>query len=227
MARETPEERERRLAKNRERQSRVRAAETESQRSARLSYLREYRKHYAKKHKLKIAEQARTRYAQNRDYLLEQGRCYRVRNRDAIRVKRRIYLQSRPAAVVASRLRHRVYLAIRKAGARKSKRTIHLTGCTNEFLASWLESQFSRGMTWENAGEWHIDHILPCAAFDIADEGQQEVAFHYTNLRPLWGKENAAKKDRLPVPPRTTWTLDCIQEARRALGVAMHVAEPK
>ncbi len=58
-----------------------------------------------------------------------------------------------------------------------------------------LEKQFKEGMTWENHGlyGWHIDHIIPCASFDLTDLEQQKKCFHYTNLQPLWAKENLIK----------------------------------
>lgn len=60
-----------------------------------------------------------------------------------------------------------------------------------------LESQFEPGMTWENRRKWHIDHIIPCAAFDLTDTEQQRACFHYTNLRPLWASENISKGTKI------------------------------
>ena len=52
-------------------------------------------------------------------------------------------------------------------------------------------------MDWENYGfgdnKWHIDHIIPCAAFDLTIPEQQKRCFHYTNLQPLWQRENLSK----------------------------------
>jgi hypothetical protein len=56
-----------------------------------------------------------------------------------------------------------------------------------------LEEQFEDGMTWENHGEWHIDHRRPCASFDLVDEEEQRICFHHTNLQPMWGTENLSK----------------------------------
>jgi len=90
-------------------------------------------------------------------------------------------------------LRARVRAAITRAGAAKSHKTERLVGCSIEHLRKHLEAQFTDGMTWDNHGEWHIDHIKPCASFDLTDEGQQLECFNYANLQPLWANENLSK----------------------------------
>ncbi len=54
-------------------------------------------------------------------------------------------------------------------------------------------------MTWDNHGMkgWHVDHVIPLAAFDLRDEGQRRKAFHYTNLQPLWAHDNLMKNDKI------------------------------
>jgi hypothetical protein len=57
-----------------------------------------------------------------------------------------------------------------------------------------MESKFQPGMTWDNRGkEWHIDHIIPLATFNLQDRRQFLVACHYTNLQPLWARDNMVK----------------------------------
>lgn len=48
-------------------------------------------------------------------------------------------------------------------------------------------------MTWQNYGQWHVDHIRPCASFDLSKPEEQRACFHYANLQPLWGEENLRK----------------------------------
>ena len=72
-------------------------------------------------------------------------------------------------------------------------KTTNLIGCTVEQLKQHLESHFKVGMFWSNYGKWHIDHIKPCASFDLSKESEQKKCFHYTNLQPLWAKENREK----------------------------------
>jgi hypothetical protein len=94
-------------------------------------------------------------------------------------------------------LRARINAAIKKNT--KSDNTINLIGCSIEFLRGYLESRFQIGMTWENYGfyGWHIDHIKPCASFDLTDKEQQKICFHYTNLQPLWAIDNIKKRDKI------------------------------
>ena len=93
-------------------------------------------------------------------------------------------------------LRHRIWTALN--GQNKPARTADLVGCTVEDLRQHLERQFLPGMSWDNYGRdgWHIDHIRPCASFDLSDPEQQRQCFHYSNLQPLWAAENIRKGAR-------------------------------
>jgi len=88
-------------------------------------------------------------------------------------------------------LRNRLYTLVKKI--HKTKRTMDLLGCSTEELKYYLESKFTSGMSWENMGRWHIDHIRPCCSFDLTDPEQQKKCFHFSNLQPLWAKDNLKK----------------------------------
>ena len=92
-------------------------------------------------------------------------------------------------------LRSRLGTALSRQKASKSDSTMELVGCPIEFLRGYLEARFQEGMNWENHGEWHVDHIRPCASFDLSDPEQQRKCFHYTNLQPLWASDNLSKGD--------------------------------
>jgi len=88
-------------------------------------------------------------------------------------------------------LRSRLYQAVRNQ--QKSGSAVRDLGCSIEELKQHLESQFQEGMTWENYGQWHIDHIKPLASFDLSNREQFLQACHYTNLQPLWAEDNLRK----------------------------------
>lgn len=80
----------------------------------------------------------------------------------------------------------------------KTLHTIDLLGCTVEEFRHHLESQFESGMSWNNYGKWHIDHIIPCNYFNLTKEENQYICFNYRNLQPLWAEENCKKQDLVP-----------------------------
>jgi hypothetical protein len=90
---------------------------------------------------------------------------------------------------------------LKNRGASKKKiHWEHIVGYTKKELILHLERNFKPGMTWENRSKWHIDHIFPLAKWDFDNVNHPEfkAAWALCNLRPLWGKENYLKKDRLP-----------------------------
>ena len=89
----------------------------------------------------------------------------------------------------------RIKIAFRAQGVIKTKDTTSLIGCPVAFLKSHLENQFLPGMSWENHGEWHLDHIVPVSL----GETEEEIVSlnHYTNLQPLWKDDNLIKSDNL------------------------------
>ena len=85
-------------------------------------------------------------------------------------------------------------------GKAKSARTMVLIGCSIEEVRAHIERQWKPGMTWDNWGKgngfWNIDHIRPCASFDLRDQAQQRLCFHWSNLQPLWEEANLIKADK-------------------------------
>jgi hypothetical protein len=96
---------------------------------------------------------------------------------------------------LAGNLRPRIRLALK--GICKSKTTLELLGCSIEFLKQHLEKQFTKGMNWTNYGKWHIDHIKPCASFNLSKVSEQKKCFNWKNLQPLWAEDNLRKSDTM------------------------------
>lgn len=107
--------------------------------------------------------------------------------------ERRSKTKTDPMFRIKCACRARLGIAIRKIKSQKPAKTIEIVGCTWEELKSHLESQFKKEMTWKNHGVhgWHIDHIKPLFLAKTTEELM--ILCHFSNLRPLWGKENIAK----------------------------------
>lgn len=142
--------------------------------------LQEYRKKYQIKNKEKIAEYNKKWTQENKE---------KINNR--LKERRIIDLNYK----ISSNLRSRIRNAI-KIGNKKNT-TKNLIGCSIEELKKHLESNFRDGMTWENYGQyWHIDHIRPCASYDLTIYENQIECFNYKNLQPLLKEENLRKNNK-------------------------------
>lgn len=104
----------------------------------------------------------------------------------------------------------RTYL-FQKIGQRKTgpeSRFTALVGCTVAELCAHLESHFGPEMSWDNYGKgdgkWSIDHTKPVALFDLTDPEQQKACFHFSNMKPMWWRENLQKRDSFPLPSPTS-----------------------
>jgi hypothetical protein len=105
---------------------------------------------------------------------------------------------------LTSNLRNRINTVLR--GNNKSASTEELVGCSIEFLKEHIARQFKDNMSWDNYGtgkngkgmrEWHVDHIIPCAKFDLSKSEEQHKCFHFSNLQPMWAKLNLKKNKYL------------------------------
>lgn len=129
----------------------------------------------------------------------EAERRYRNRHRERLKAEENERLARDPEYRLIRLLRTRVAAAVRSQYSVKACKTMELIGCGMHKLFAYLEQQFQPGMDWHNYGKtgWHIDHIIPCAAFDLSPPEQQKACFHYTNLRPMWARENTARGSRI------------------------------
>jgi len=180
-ARETPLEREERLSKSREEWEARRSRETPEQRKKRLAKRAEARRLRAES---ETPEQKKRRLARLRAYWKEKSR-------------------TDPSHRIARALRVRIRKTLLFHQVLKVGSAVRDLGCTPEELRKHLEYLMKEGMTWDNYGpwhetemRWHIDHVKPLASFDLTDREQFLEACHYTNLQPLWARENLSKGAR-------------------------------
>ena len=167
------------------------------------------RKEYYVQNKERISETVKAYRIKNIDWYQEYNRHYYEANKEKIKEgsKRSLYrrIESDHGFKVFQRLRKRMYEAVK--GHVKSARTQELIGCSVESLRNHLESKFQTGMTWENYGEWHVDHIIPCSSFDFTNKSEQFKCFNYKNLQPLWATENIRKSNKIPTVVQITQSI--------------------
>lgn len=170
-------------------------------------------KRYRAKNRAKMNEIAKRYYENNKQKVLDRNKAYLDQNKEKVETRRKEYRKENQPKITESKrkqslerrkrdplyrvtinLRARLRLALN--GKNKSKKTLELLGCSVEYLRNHLESKFTEGMTWENYGKWHIDHIKPCSSFDLLLAENQSLCFHYSNLQPLWAIDNLKKYNK-------------------------------
>lgn len=156
------------------------------------------RKYSRKRHKNFREElnlQSRIYHATHREDVNNRKRRWNGLNRNRLAKYARTRRKEDPQFRLVGALRCRIRLALKGVG--KSAHTMELLGCPIRELRVRLEKQFRPGMTWENYGPvWHVDHIKPCISFDLTNPGEQRRCFHFTNLQPLFARDNLAKGSR-------------------------------
>jgi len=166
--------------------------------------IREYQETYREINKDIIAKKNKVYYEANKNTILKRNSAWQKTNKEWVNTWNKQYRVEKnktdPSHKIKNNIRTRVRIGIIYGGGRKSASTLELLGCTFEYARAHLEAQFTKGMGWDNYGVngWHIDHIIPCASFDLTDPDQQRQCFHYTNLQPLWAEDNLRKSDKLP-----------------------------
>jgi len=163
---------------------------------------------------------SRVNYSNNKDEILKQNKDYRLKNFEKIKKRRKIYLDknpnlfknwvqknkehrknyinnynSNPKIKLKNSLRSRINELMNKKY--NNPRTLDMVGCDYEFLIKYIESKFTEGMSWDNYGYygWHLDHIIPLSSAKTEEEISK--LYHYTNLQPLWAKDNLQKSNKI------------------------------
>jgi len=180
--------------------------------SQRKYYLKnkEKRKKYTKEWNLKnidkLKKQKKEWYLKNKEHKKQYDIIYKNKHKERYKKQNKEYQKNNRDKInkyllkkyhtdinykLSNILRKRILKVLK--GYTKSKNTMDILGCTIEKLWKHLESTFKPGMTRENHGLWHLDHIKPCASFDLSKPEEQAKCFHYTNLQALWSHENLSK----------------------------------
>ncbi len=173
----------------------------------RNKYSKDGRRSQCKACYLVIEAERRTK---NRDKIKEQQSAFRQRHRSRLQKKYKSWRENRkePGANARysreyqkrNRLAYNLRVRLRRAlkGNTKMGSAIQDLGCSIGDLKIYLEAKFQPGMTWENYGEWQIDHIIPLSYVDLTDREQFRKVCHYTNLQPLWKVDNCSKGNKCP-----------------------------
>ncbi len=155
-------------------------------------------KKYQAAKKENIREQKKEYRAANKEKIREQQKEYNAApvNKERRNEKRRNRYKNDDKYKLTQLLRSRVRIALKSQNTKKNTHTLQLTSCTMDFLRDYISQKFEKGMTWDNHGDWHIDHRKPCRSFDLTKIEEQRKCFHYTNLQPLWKSDNIQKRDK-------------------------------
>lgn len=142
-------------------------------------------------------------YEENKEYRKEYIKNYREKNKDKIREIKRNYEKTRksndPLYKLIANFRTAIYTVLKENNLNKYGHYFEILKYSPEELITHLEGQFTEGMTWDNYGEWHVDHILPITSFEFKEVGDEEFlkCWSLSNLQPMWGDENIRKSNRI------------------------------
>ena len=152
-------------------------------------------KEYQKANKERIKEYSKEYKKNNKEKTKE----YRKANKEHIKEYKKEYNKERrkkdPLFKLKCNLRSRTCLAFKNKGYNKNTRTQEMLGVNWEVCKAHIEKQFTKGMSWSNYGEWHIDHIIPLASANTEEELKKLC--HYSNLQPLWAVDNLIKSAKI------------------------------
>ena len=138
-------------------------------------------------------------FQNNKEYRKQYHKEWREKNKESYQEYKRVYEKTKkdsdPKYRLASYTRTAIYTSLKERNINKYKNTFELLPYTLTELISRLESQFKDGMTWENYGKWHVDHIKPMSLFKFKNSEDKEFqeCWSLKNLQPLWGEDNLSK----------------------------------
>lgn len=177
-------------------------------------YKQNHQKYYQENKEVVLAQAAEYREA-NKQEIRKKDNAYKARNRELLRLKQSEY-QRENAEIrnqyarkyrknrrhmdkmfsIKENMRARFRYELAKRGESKQIKANEYLGCSWVFLRDYLAQKFTDGMSWNNYGEWHVDHIMPLASATTRDDLIKLC--HYSNLQPLWAFDNLSKGAKIP-----------------------------
>lgn len=160
-------------------------------------------KKYYEKNKDNLSEYHKDWSKTNRDDLRKYHSSWREDNKEHVNKYKRDYERKRraedPKYRLGVRTRTAVWQLLKERNINKTNKTFILLGYSIEELMVHLEALFTTGMTWDNYGEWHVDHKIPMNSFQFesTDDIEFKECWKLSNLQPLWGPENLSKGTKL------------------------------
>ena len=142
-------------------------------------------------------------YEENKEKWNQYIKEYREKNIDKIREIKRNYERHRkstdPIYKLINNFRTAIYQVLKENNVQKNGHYFEVLQYTPDELISHLENQFKYGMTWDNYGDWHVDHILPISIHNIQEIGDGEFmkCWSLSNLQPMWGEDNIRKSNKV------------------------------
>jgi hypothetical protein len=158
-------------------------------------YINQYNKQFIKKKSeedKKRAKEYQEQYRKNNKQRIKQWReDNKLRAKQYQKNKREKY----PLYKMICNIRNLVGSSMKRQGYSKSSKTHKILGCDYETFKKHIERQFTKGMNWNNQGEWHYDHIIPISSAQTEEEVIK--LNHYTNFQPLWAEDNLIKSNKI------------------------------
>jgi hypothetical protein len=160
-------------------------------------------KKYLIKNKERLTEYHKEWSKENRDRLNEYHKEWRGKNIDKHREVKRTYQKNKrhadPIYKLISNFRTAIYTVLKEHNLGKYTNYFKMVGYLPQDLRTHLEKQFTNGMSWENYGKWHVDHIKPISSFTFNSSEDEEFkeCWSLDNLQPMWGIENIKKSNKI------------------------------
>lgn len=132
----------------------------------------------------------------NKEKILKKSKEYRQKNRKLLSEYEKNRRKTDPLFRTIKNVRNRINQYLKSKNYKKNSKSFDLVGCSPKLLKEHIENQFTEGMSWELIGKYiHIDHKIPLSFGK--NENEVKKLCHYSNLQPLWAKDNLIKSDKI------------------------------